>query len=371
MIPRALSKLSIFLLRIPFIVQLKSLLTAVKRKLLAVPIVALLIAKTKLLVFAALAAAFVATAVTGGYYVITKNPITNLPGIRALAKGIAPQYLTSFLGPNKPVGIALSADGSRLYVAQTAGDRTTLIYDNLFNPLGELTPPNTTEASRLPLYVAVDKEGVVYVTDRLRNVVDVYEPDGSYRMALSIGLDSIGAISPLAVGMGHDDDLIVTEGGGENRMFKVDKFTGEVLSMWGSYLTSGTPGGDMQFPNGMAEDKKGRYYCADGNGGRITQWEGNGEFKLAFALGEKEGSVGLPRGLALDDLGRLHIVDAATHNVVVYDINGEEPKYLYTFGEFGIDNGQFNYPSGVAIDNRKGLVYVADTFSHQVQVWAY
>ncbi|MBM2826762.1 MAG: repeat containing protein [Dehalococcoidia bacterium] len=234
----------------------------------------LLVVNIKLVVFALLLTLLAGTGTVATYYATTGKPITSLPGIRALAKGVAPRYLTSVVGPARPVSVALSPDGSRIYVTQTGGSRTTLVYDNLFNPLGELEPPNTTDANRQPLYAAVDRDGLVYVSDVLRGLVDVYNPDNSYKMPLSIGSETIGATSPLAVTFSRDGELMVSEGRPPHRMFTVDKGGGQIKSAWGTTDTSGTAGGEMSYPNGMAEDKKGRYYGA-------SPWE-KGRVALVF-----------------------------------------------------------------------------------------
>jgi hypothetical protein len=78
----------------------------------------------------------------------------------------------------------------------------------------------------------------------------------------------------------------------------------------------------------------------------------------------------LPRGAAIDGRDRLHVVDAVAQAVMVYDVTGPQPKYLFGFGDWGVGDGQFNYPSDIALDST-GRLYVADRENNRVQVWSY
>jgi DNA-binding beta-propeller fold protein YncE len=72
----------------------------------------------------------------------------------------------------------------------------------------------------------------------------------------------------------------------------------------------------------------------------------------------------------MDARDRLHVVDAVEQNVKVYDVSGAEPLYLFTFGEWGKGDGQFNYPNDIAMDVT-GRLYVADRENDRIQVWSY
>jgi tripartite motif-containing protein 71 len=63
-------------------------------------------------------------------------------------------------------------------------------------------------------------------------------------------------------------------------------------------------------------------------------------------------------------------VDAVGQNVKVYDVSGPEPHFLFAFGEFGRDDGQFWYPNDIALDVT-GRLYIVDRENDRVQVWSY
>lgn len=72
----------------------------------------------------------------------------------------------------------------------------------------------------------------------------------------------------------------------------------------------------------------------------------------------------------MDARDRLHVVDAVEQSVKVYDVSGLEPRFLYAFGDWGLDDGEFNYPNDIALDT-SGRLYVADRENNRIQVWAY
>jgi DNA-binding beta-propeller fold protein YncE len=50
--------------------------------------------------------------------------------------------------------------------------------------------------------------------------------------------------------------------------------------------------------------------------------------------------------------------------------SAQAPPYLTQWGTFGTGNGQFNQPTGVAVDG-SGNVYVADPGNHRIQKFGY
>ena len=81
-------------------------------------------------------------------------------------------------------------------------------------------------------------------------------------------------------------------------------------------------------------------------------------------------SVSLPRGLYIDHRQRLYVVDVSAHKVKVYGLEGEMPEFLFTFGDLGTGDENFQYPTDIAIDQR-GRIYIADRENNRVQIWTY
>ncbi len=124
------------------------------------------------------------------------------------------------------------------------------------------------------------------------------------------------------------------------------------------------------FPNAAVVDSQGRFYVTDGNNGRVSMWDVQDNFLLSFGRGTGDEALNLPRGTWLDKKDRLHVVDAVGHTVRVYDVSGAEPVFLYKFGDLGAEDGLFNYPNDICMDDSSYL-FIVDRENNRVQVWSY
>jgi DNA-binding beta-propeller fold protein YncE len=281
-----------------------------------------------------------------------------------------PHHVSDVYGTNQPMGVAVSPSGGRVYVTESEGSRLVRVYDSSGHQIGALKPPGRNQAARLPVYVAVSpRTEDVYVSDRLREDVDVYSPTGSYlRSIRPTGSPGKGA-DPLGLAFGPEGDLYMTDVAGARQDHRVLVFGAgggaEPLRRIGSP-------GMFWFPNGLVLDSKGDLYVADSNDGRLEIFNPAGKLAVSIERGVGEGDLGLPRGVAIDG-DRLFVVDTTAQAVKVYRLPGkvtEVPRYVGSFGGEGIGNGQFQYPNGIAIGHG-GQIYVTDRENGRVQVWEY
>jgi DNA-binding beta-propeller fold protein YncE len=129
----------------------------------------------------------------------------------------------------------------------------------------------------------------------------------------------------------------------------------------------------MDFPNGVATDSAGYVYVADSNNGRLLTFSPGGALVAQVGRGSGQGNLGLPRGVAVDGQDRVYVVDSSGQSVFVYGAYEEGAtnlEFLGTFGSYGVSNGAFSYPNGIAVDGR-GRLYVADSANNRVQLWSY
>jgi DNA-binding beta-propeller fold protein YncE len=300
-----------------------------------------------------------------GWYLITRKPITELP-LPGLTVEDLPHYEYSVYGVAAPTGVAVTADGSRIYVTQTEGDPAVLIFDGRGKALGTLKPPASTGTSHVPVYVAINPaNGDVYVSDRPTGSILVFDAGGAFKRVFDPG-SSLAGWQPLGLGFDSSGHLYVTDVGGA--FSTVHEFAAD-----GSLVRTIGKAGEFSFPNGAAVDASGNLYITDSNNGRLVILDASGQEAAIVRRGAGSGDLGLPRGTAIDDSGRVYVVDTIGQGVQVYHAlgaAGERPSYIGEFGSPGTDDGSFQFPNGIAVDGR-ARVYVTDWRNNRVQVWTY
>lgn len=303
------------------------------------------------------------------WYLSTRKPLSELPG---LANDKMPHYVSSFYGSSRPIGVAVSPSGDRIYVTESDGTKLVRVYDRTGKKLGTLQPPKSTGAAHQPVYVAVDPiTSDVYVSDRLAQAVYVYDAKGVYRRTFVPRGDLGGGWQPLGLAFDARGDLYVTDVSAKAHRVLVFGRDGTLARTLGA-------ADKLVFPNGIAIDKRGTTYVSDSNNGRLVTFDPAGKFASTINRGVGEGDLGLPRGAAIDGSNRLHVVDTSAHNIKVYRIEAAKSstsrapslKYIGSFGDEGQVDGAFEFPNGVATDSR-ARIYVTDRENNRVQVWSY
>lgn len=301
----------------------------------------------------------------GGYYLLFRKPIPDLP-LPGITQVDVPHYVFSIYGVTRPIGVAVSPTGDRIYVTETEGERVVRIFDGRGSEVGIARPPAAATGDHTPVYLALDPtNGDLYVSDRPAGAIYVYSKDGIYRRTFDQG-EGLTGWQPLGLAFDAAGSLYVTDVSGPfNRVHQFDR-EGKVVRTIGE-------AGVLSFPNGVAVDPTGNVYVTDSNNGRLVVFDSSGRQRAVIGPGQNLGGLGLPRGTAIDDGGRLYIVDTAAHHVQLYDVLGEgdrAPRHLGSFGVEGTADGGFEFPFGVATDTR-ARVYVSDWNNNRVQVWSY
>ncbi len=355
-------------------------------------------------------------------YLLKPRPIPEmLPEVVSEVIYYPPTYKLSFPA-DAPVGVAVSPDGQRVYVVESEGERLVKIFDRDGNFIKSFAPPGTSKSNRKLTYIAIDAGGRVFVNDTYNNVIAVFDADGNFLdgiIAKDVTLSEFvtananngGSIpagtlyyynntnktvdykfpsqeaksipgpdqsewSPLGLRFDKNGSLLVTNiVGGKHEVMIYS--AADLSSDWRSFApqvkefgVEGKDDGQLSFPNSVVTDKLGNYYVSDGNNGRISVWTVDLLYKTFFGFGSTEDSLNLPRGMWMDSNDHLHVVDAVGQAVRVYDVSGAEPVFLYNFGEYGIQEGQFSYPIDIYID-ATGRVYIADRENNRIQIWSY
>jgi len=119
-------------------------------------------------------------------------------------------------------------------------------------------------------------------------------------------------------------------------------------------------------PVGVAIDADQRLFVSDAELHSLTCFDPNGRVVSRFGMGD----LGRPGGIAIDQARkRLYVADAKESRIAVFDT-----ATLKLVGFYGRpskkntrENGEFLAPTNVAVD-RAGQIYVTDTWNYRVQI---
>lgn len=122
------------------------------------------------------------------------------------------------------------------------------------------------------------------------------------------------------------------------------------------------PGG-LVSPVGVAVLPNGEFLVSDSSRGTVEKFSEKGEALDPFL---RAGAAGRPTGIAVDAVNsRVYVADAINHQIAVFDLAGSP---IQTFGERGEGQGQFNFPTHLAL-NDIGELAVTDAMNFRAQVF--
>ena len=233
---------------------------------------------------------------------------------------------------------AVAIFGDRLVVADTGNSR--LVEYTLD---GELVQLIGVEVLDSPKHLSFDSGGGIWVADTASNLVHRFD-DGVAGEPL--GHDLSGPYAAVT------DDSRVYISDYDNARIRVYSTSGDWLEDFGD-------GVELDKPSGLLLDGD-RLLVASTGGDRVQVYEDG-------ALVETVGQALLndPHQMAWDLDGGLWVADQFNWRVVKL-LDGEE---LVSLGEKGSEDGQLDWPFGVAV-GPDGRLYVADMRNDRVAVWA-
>jgi DNA-binding beta-propeller fold protein YncE len=116
-------------------------------------------------------------------------------------------------------------------------------------------------------------------------------------------------------------------------------------------------------PQGIDVDEN-YVYVSDNYQNRIFIYDKEGNFKMAYG---REGVLNRPVGIALDKKrGWLWVANTYNHEILAFDIKtGQIAKKI---GKRGYKEGEFNFPNFIAVD-KQGLIYITDFGNFRIQIF--
>ena len=172
---------------------------------------------------------------------------------------------------------------------------------------------------------------------------------------LIVGKPELKLVGPFGLGVNGAGELLIADTG-IGAVHRLDLATAEHT------LHRGPEDSPLQTPIGLAVVPDGRFFVTDSTSGLVREFGADGAPLRAFGSAEE---IGRPTGIAFDALAeRLLVLDTTGCRLLAYDLEGE---FLGAFGRRGSGLGEYNYPTGIALDG-EGNVYVVDSLNFRVQV---
>jgi DNA-binding beta-propeller fold protein YncE len=201
----------------------------------------------------------------------------------------------------------------------------------------------------------VDAEDDIWTTDVGSHVVLKLSPEGRVLMALGRmkipGDDVLHFNQPTDVAWDRDGNIYVTDGYGNSRVLKFDKY-GNPLLGWGM---KGTGPGQFDLPHTIVIDGD-RVYVGDRDNSRIQIFDTDGRYLQEWKLGS-------PFGLSLAPDHSLYMADAIGGRILKIDRDGRP------VGEFkGPEPGRGPHfdPHQIAVE-KDGSIFTAEVIGWRAQ----
>ncbi len=262
----------------------------------------------------------------------------------------------------QPMGLALSEDEQRLYVADRAWNYV-FVFDL---KTGAVRTIGDQERYPLawPVGVALDAQENLYVSDTGTRSVRVYDKSGQF--VRGIGKDVLDRPTGVAIDKGRQRLYVVDTGENDSKnahRVKVFTLDGHLLQEIGK---RGDKDGEFNFPTFISLDADGRLYVVDSVNNHIQIFDADGKFLRKFGeSGDRLGDFARPKGVAVDSFGNIYVVDSRWSNVQIFN---QEGQLLMLFAGVGNYPGLLMNPTAILID-RQNKIYVSDTFNKRVSMY--
>jgi len=249
----------------------------------------------------------------------------------------------------EPAGVAVNSKG-HIYVFHR-GKHPLMEFDSAGKFIRSIADDLFVTAHTL----RVDAEDNIWTTDVGAHVVLKLSPEGRVLLALGRmrmpGDDVLHFNQPTDVAFDRDGNLYVTDGEGNSRVLKFDKY-GNVLLGWGM---KGSGPGQFDLPHSIVIDGD-LVYVGDRENARIQVFDRDGRFLREWKLGH-------PFGLCIAPDHSIYMCDAIAGHILKIDREG---KIVGVIGGPEPGKGRHFDPHQIALD-KENSVFAAEVMPWRVQ----
>jgi DNA-binding beta-propeller fold protein YncE len=237
----------------------------------------------------------------------------------------------------KPYGVAIK--NGKIYVCDTQAGNVSI--SDLKTRRMRYIRPVGQAAMKIPVGVAVDNDGTIYVTDTGREQVLVFDPQGNLLQTLG----QKGEMKPAGIAV-HQNNLYVTDT--RNSTVRVyDRTSRQLIRTFPQNETDEKK--RLFMPTNIAVDSNGQVVVSDSGGFAVKIYDSEGKHVRTLGeLGVSPGQFAMPKGVGVDGQGRVYVLDAAAPVIQMFDAEG---RLLMYFGQPQSSGpGGLWLPAGLAVD---------------------
>lgn len=268
----------------------------------------------------------------------------------------------------KPTEVKSIPDLNKFLVSDI-GLSAVIVFDLANLEMRTLEVPDVAPPLHLPLSIAVDAEGSIYLLERRSAAVLVFDKTEKFKRA--INLKSVSVSNPTAMVIDRKNGLLYVSDAAARKVVVTDLKGVFIRSIGGA----GDAEGAFNLPVAMAINSKGHLLVADAFSARIQIFDGSGGFLSKFGTrGDAPGDFQLIKSIAVDSSDNIYVVDGRAHNISIFN---EQGGLLLVMGGFYASTltgklapGGFSLPVGIDIDSTD-KIYVVDQMNARVQVFQY
>jgi hypothetical protein len=260
----------------------------------------------------------------------------------------------------------------------------------------------------VPLGMATDPSGNLYVADSSNNRIVKYSADGIFLRTWGTGVDDGSVAAQICTAGCEQGDISNLQGGfagprgvavnggsvyvTDRNNDRVQQFDldGTFVRAWGD---NGPTGTEFNHPSGIAVDSNGDLYVTDFDNRRVSKFDSTGGFIVTFGWGVDTGTAAfetcaiaancqagvsgtnvgqftLPEAVTTDSAGNVYVADGGTSGGPVQKLasSGSTVTPVIKWGAAGTGGeGFFNQLRGIGLSPTTGNLLVVDQNNRRIQ----
>ena len=291
------------------------------------------------------------------------RPIKNSPftvAVRKATPDCQGTHLKSITALKLPVYLAVTREGQIVVAENTA--HCVSVFDREGHKLRSFGHQGSGQSKlSCPRGVALCRDNSVLVT--ASHCVKKYSLDGTF--IASVGTSGSGKLefnTPLAVATNDKIGIIYVC---DTYNYRI-KILNEDLTYHSNFGSEGSDPGQFKYPFGITINSSGKVIIADRSNNRIQVFSPEGQFLYMFnKRGPGMEDIKGPTSVSIDSDDFVYVLEYNAYRISIFDNQG---NFIKTFGKRGANAGEFSGPLGLTVD-MNNYVYVSDTGNSRIQLF--